>query len=81
MTLPSLDKLKVDGVSHITRAFGLPAPLPPSSPHHLTNFPDSQFKKAFETYLSTLKTSKVRTLHETMQFMTEHADLELPPSQ
>ncbi|KAK7423031.1 hypothetical protein QQX98_001321 [Neonectria punicea] len=40
---------------------------------------NSGFKSALESYLKDLEVSKVRTLAELMQFMTENADLGFPP--
>ncbi|KAI3336488.1 putative glutamyl-tRNA amidotransferase subunit A [Xylariaceae sp. AK1471] len=39
---------------------------------------NSGFKKDFEAYLESLEVSKVRTLDEVIQFMRDHAEVEMP---
>ena len=51
----------------------------PDIVHAITDSLDSQFKRSFESYLQGLEESPVRSLRETMDFMQEHSDKELPP--
>ncbi|KAI1368526.1 putative glutamyl-tRNA amidotransferase subunit A [Xylaria arbuscula] len=45
---------------------------------HIARTINSGFKREFEEYLQGLEISKVRTLDDVMQFMRDHADVELP---